>query len=69
MKVYLIKSPEYDESKFIEVCEFLKKIQGPMQFEGSKFKFPVEDFYFLRYELYPDHPFNIPSCIGNEHIG
>jgi hypothetical protein len=61
MKVYLIKSPEYDESKFIEVCDFLKKIQGPMQFEGSKFKFPVEDFYFLRYELYPDHPFNIPS--------
>ncbi|MEY4308028.1 MAG: hypothetical protein RL422_231 [Bacteroidota bacterium] len=61
MKVYLIKSPEYDESKFIEVCDFLNKIQGPLQFEGSKFKFPVEEFYFLRYELYPNHPFDIPS--------
>jgi hypothetical protein len=52
MNVYLIKSPEYDESKFIDVCDFLKKIQGPMQFEGSKFKFPIEDFKFSKNETY-----------------
>ena len=52
MKVYLIKSPEYDESKFIDVCDFLKKIQGPMQFEGSKFKFPIEDLKFSKNETY-----------------
>ena len=50
MNVFLIKSPEYDESKFIDVCNFLKKIQGPMQFEGSKFEFPIEDFKFLKNE-------------------
>ena len=61
MNVFLLKSPEYDDNKFIEVCDFLKKFDGPIKFVGSKFKFPVEDFYFLKYKLYPEHPFNIPS--------
>jgi len=61
MKVYLIKSPEYDDNKFIEVCDFLKKFDGPIKFVGSKFKFPVEDFYFLRYESHIEHLLNIPS--------
>jgi hypothetical protein len=32
MKVYLIKTPEYEPEKFKEVVDFLQSLDGPIKF-------------------------------------
>lgn len=61
MKVYLIKTPEYETEDFKEVCNLLSSFDGPMEFISSFYAFAKEEFYFLQYELYPDHPFKYPD--------
>lgn len=61
MKIHLIKTPEYEYDDYLQVCEFLQSFQGPMEFISTEYEFDKKDYYFLRYELYPDHPFKYPS--------
>ena len=61
MKVHLIKTPEYTSEEYTKVCEFLQSFQGPMDFISTDYEFDKKDFYFLRYELYPEHSFKYPS--------
>ena len=61
MKIHLIKTPEYALEEYSKVCEFLQSFQGPMEFISTEYEFDEKDFYFLRYELYPHHPFKYPA--------
>jgi hypothetical protein len=61
VKIYLIKTPEYNIEDFNEVCSFLKDFEGPLEFIPSTYKFDKSDFYFLRYELFPYHSFKYSS--------
>jgi hypothetical protein len=61
MKIYLIKTPEYNQDAFREVADLLKTIDGPMQFIPSLYEFEKSEFYFLRYSLFPHHNFSYPS--------
>ena len=61
MKIHLIKTPEYASEEYSKVCEFLESFQGPMEFISTKYDFDKKDFNFLRYELYPHHPFKYPA--------
>ncbi len=61
MKIHLIKTPEYDYDEYLQVSEFLQSFQGPMEFISTEYEFDKKDFYFLRYELYPEHPFKYPA--------
>ncbi len=61
MKVYLIKTPEYEMKDFRDVCEFLSSFEGPLEFIPSYYEFDRSDFYFLKYDLYPYHGFKYPS--------
>ena len=60
MKVYLLKTPEYESDNFREVNDILTSSDGPLQFIPSYYEFDKEDFYFLNYELYPHHNFEYP---------
>ncbi len=61
MKIYLIKTPEYNEEAFRDVADLLNTIDGPMQFIPSLYEFEKSEFYFLRYSLFPHHNFSYPS--------
>ena len=51
MKVYLIKTPDYEEEKFKEVTEFLEPFEGALEFTVSSYKFDVKKFPFLKEEI------------------
>lgn len=57
MKIHLIKTPEYALEEYSKVCELLQSYQGPMEFISTEYEFDKNEFYFLKYELYPQHPF------------
>jgi hypothetical protein len=69
MKVYLIKTPEYEIEYFKEVHELLDSFDGPLEFitsdfEFNTFEFPFlkkyrEDFSFPAYEPHRKVSFNI----------
>lgn len=61
MKVYLIKSPEYETNSFNAVCDLLKSFEGPIKFISSRYQFNRDDYYFLKYDLFPKHPFKYPT--------
>jgi hypothetical protein len=61
MKIHLIKTPEYETDDFRDVCELLSSFDGPLEFIPSFYEFKKEEFYFLRYELFPHHNFEYPS--------
>ncbi len=61
MKVYLIKTPEYETENFREVGNLLSSFDGPMEFIPSFYEFDKKEFYFLRYDLFPRHNFEYPS--------
>jgi len=61
MKVYLIKTPEYETENFREVSDLLSSFDGVMEFIPSFYEFDKNEFYFLRYELFPHHNFEYPS--------
>ena len=48
MKVYLIKTPEYDIENLEEVQELLSSFEGPMEFIADKYEFNPEQFPFLK---------------------
>ncbi len=47
MKVYLIKTPEYSDEIFNEVCEFLASFDSVMKFCSTDFEIKESDFPFL----------------------
>jgi hypothetical protein len=49
MKVYLIKTPEYESDNFLDVCDLLSSFDGPLSFVGSEYEFRGIDFGFLDY--------------------
>ena len=61
MKVYLIKTPEYEIEEFRAVCDFLNCYDGILEFIPSFYEFNKGEFYFLQYELFPEHVFSYPS--------
>lgn len=61
MNVYLIKTPEYSLESFKEVCDLLGSYEGPLNFIPSFYEFDKNEFYFLQYELFPDHRFDYQS--------
>lgn len=61
MKVYLIKTPEYETESFREVSDLLSSFDGALEFVPSFYEFDKKEFYFLRYELFPHHNFEYPS--------
>ena len=61
MKVYLIKTPEYETENFREVSDLLSSFNGALEFIPSFYEFDKNEFYFLRYELFPHHNFEYPS--------
>lgn len=61
MKVYLIKTPEYETENFREVSDLLSSFDGALEFIPSFYEFDNKEFYFLRYELYPQHNFKYPT--------
>ena len=61
MKVYLIKTPEYEVEYFREVSDFLSSFEGQLEFIPSFYEFDRNEFYFLRYDLFPNHNFKYPS--------
>lgn len=63
MKIYLIRSPEYSSENLKEVFELLKTFPGPLEFVMKDYQFDKNEFYFLQYELYPNHNFKFESKI------
>ncbi len=61
MKVYLIKTPEFESEYFRDVSDMLSSFDGPLEFIPSFYEFDKRDFWFLRYELFPRHNFKYPS--------
>lgn len=61
MNVHIIKTPEYDVNNYNKVASILKSLPGPINFIKTSFEFNKDDYYFLAYELFPNHPFNFPS--------
>lgn len=61
MKIHLIRSPEYSIEDLTEVYGLLNSFKGPMKFEMNDHQFNKKDFYFLNYDLYPEHNFNFES--------
>lgn len=61
MKVYLIKTPEYESEYFREVSDLLSSFEGALEFIPSYYEFDKNEFYFLHYELFPYHNFEYPS--------
>jgi hypothetical protein len=47
MKVYLIKTPEYDNENLEEVQELLSSFDGPLKFVADKYDFNPTQFPFL----------------------
>ena len=47
MKVFLIKTPEYDFEDFREISDFLNSFEGPFKFIFSTYEFSTSDFNFL----------------------
>ncbi len=48
MKVYLIRTPEYDLEHFEEVHELLSSFDGPLEFVSDRYEFNPEQFPFLQ---------------------
>lgn len=67
MKIYLIRSPEYSVEDFNEVFGLLSSFEGPISFVASSYEFDISKFYFLRYELYPQHNFKYESEFKKRH--
>lgn len=61
MKIQLIKTPEYAQNDYEEVTELLKSFEGPLKFISTAYEFNRKDFYFLGYDLYPNHRFKYPD--------
>lgn len=61
MKVYLIKTPEYESENFRDVTNLLCSFEGPLDFIPSFYEFDKNEFYFLQYDLFPIHNFKYPS--------
>ena len=61
MKVYLIKTPEYEIDNFRAVSDLLSSFEGVLKFIPSYYEFDRREFYFLNYDLYPNHNFKYPS--------
>lgn len=61
MNVYLLRSPEYPKSDYLEIIELLTTFDGPLKFIGTNYEFDRSKFYFLQYELYPHHNFKYQS--------
>ena len=49
MRVYLLRTPEYDEKEFNIVADYLNSFKGAMKFFPTQFKFTLEEFPFLDY--------------------
>jgi hypothetical protein len=62
MKVYLIKTPEYESEHFKDVCELLSSFDGALEFVASEYEFDKEQFQFLQ-KFYPDFKFKYESDI------
>jgi hypothetical protein len=60
MKVYLIKTPEYNFEDFNEVFELLSSFDGPIEFIASEYEFDKQQFPFLQ-KFYPDFKFKYDS--------
>lgn len=62
MKVHLIKSPELNPETYQKIVNVVRSVEGgSITFIGTDFEFNREDYYFLRYSLYPNHPFQYLS--------
>jgi hypothetical protein len=61
MKIYLIKTPEYELESFGQVAELLESYDGPLEFISTLYEFDRNKFYFLQYDLFPHHNFRFPS--------
>ncbi len=48
MKVYLLRTPEYNIEHFEEVHELLSSFDGPLEFVADKYEFNPEQFPFLQ---------------------
>lgn len=48
MKIYLIKTPEYNSESFKDVCELLCSFDGALDFISSEYEFDKEEFPFLK---------------------
>ena len=48
MKVYLIKTPEYEIENLEEVQDMLRSYDGPLEFIADKYEFNTEQFPFLQ---------------------
>lgn len=62
MKIYLIKTPEYESEYFRDVCEFLSSFDGALEFVASEYVFDKTQFPFLQ-KFYPDFKFKYDSDI------
>ncbi len=60
MKVFLLKTPEYNEEGFIDVHRLLETFEGPIEFIKVDVEFDAEKFPFLK-KFYPDFKFKYPS--------
>jgi hypothetical protein len=47
MKVYLIKTPEYESENFKDVANLLCSFEGPLDFIPFFYEFDKNEFYFL----------------------
>ena len=52
MKVYLIKTPEYETEYFRDVCDFLNSFDGALEFVSSEYKFQFSEFNFFKYSSF-----------------
>jgi hypothetical protein len=51
MRVYLIKTPEYELENFKDVCNLLSSFEGALDFIPSFYEFDKNEFYFLQYDF------------------
>lgn len=60
MKIYLIKSPEYEKDSFDAVCDFLIATNQSLCFIKNECTFESDNFPFLK-KYYPDFTFEYPT--------
>jgi hypothetical protein len=60
MKIYLVKTPEYESENLSDVLDFLESFNGPVEFIGSNYVFSSDQFPFLK-DFYPDFKFKYES--------
>ncbi len=56
MKIYLIKTPEYESVNFRDACDFLSSFDGVLEFIATEYVFDKEQFPFIK-NVYPDFKF------------